>query len=115
MDLLRIPDAEQLEPGAIMVVPHPDGAPPWRSVLVVHVPEVGLRAYWNVCQHLPVPLDSGIGALPPERDLVCLTHGARYRPEDGRCTAGPCKGRALVAVRLSRDEAGWLADVSPPE
>ncbi len=68
-----------------------------------------LMAYANVCQHQPVELD-----LPPEPGdpirrvrrapmaedglhLMCHSHGALFRPSDGRCVLGPCYGASLVA------------------
>jgi len=44
------------------------------------------------------------------RHLVCSTHGAVFRPEDGYCLAGPCAGESLepvpVEVREGRVVAG---------
>jgi nitrite reductase/ring-hydroxylating ferredoxin subunit len=61
-----------------------------------------LRAYRNTCPHAGTPLD-----WPENRFfdisgkyLMCGTHGAVFRPEDGVCLEGPCKGRALVAVEI---------------
>lgn len=78
--------------------------PPKHSLLVVRTPS-GVRGYWNVCRHLPIPLDCGAGSLPATDDLVCQTHGARYRPEDGFCTTGPCEGTWLESIPLEIDEA----------
>jgi len=57
-----------------------------------------VRAYKNECRHLPMPLDDrDPGEIWDEhgRYLVCNSHGARYRPEDGRCVSGPCEGSHL--------------------
>lgn len=63
-----------------------------------------LHAYRNVCPHAGTPLD-----WPEDRFfdsegdyLMCGTHGAVFRPEDGVCIEGPCQGRALerVAIRF---------------
>ena len=32
--------------------------------------------------------------------LMCGTHGAVFRPEDGACIEGPCTGRALDTVEI---------------
>lgn len=93
--------------GAVQVVPVPGRTGFHASILVVRV-EAGLRAYWNTCTHLPVPLDSGTGALPAGEDLVCITHGARYAKADGRCVAGPGRG-GLEPVELVQDGARWFA------
>ena len=56
--------------------------------------------YVNSCPHIGVPLD-----WAPDRFLstdasriVCATHGAEFRIEDGACVAGPCLGDRLEAV-----------------
>lgn len=110
MARLRL-DVDDLPEGEARVVPVPDGRPPFQSLVVARTGE-GLRAYWNVCQHIPVPLDSGTGIVGPG-DLVCLTHGARYRPEDGYCTAGPCSGTRLIAVPVETSDDGAFAVYDP--
>jgi nitrite reductase/ring-hydroxylating ferredoxin subunit len=40
------------------------------------------------------------------RFIVCSTHGALFRIEDGHCLDGPCIGQALERVRIDCDEAG---------
>ena len=61
-----------------------------------------LRAYRNLCKHLPILLDAGSGQYltPDGRELLCNTHGARYRREDGLCVHGPCMGASLEEVPL---------------
>ena len=83
------------------VVPDPDG----RALrLVVLRRGDAVTAYRNRCPHRGTPLD-----LRPDdfldregEHLVCATHGAIFRREDGYCLAGPCAGDALtrVAVRV---------------
>ena len=58
----------------------------------------GVRAYKNECRHLPMRLDDREPADiwdEHHRYLVCNSHGARYRPDDGLCVAGPCEGSHL--------------------
>ena len=64
--------------------------------------------YVNSCPHIGVPLDP-----VPDRFLdakkqmiLCSTHGARFRIEDGFCTSGPCYGESLEAVPARIDEEG---------
>lgn len=61
-------------------------------------------AYRNMCRHLPVPLDGGTGRFLSEdrAHLICGTHGAIYRLDDGHCVEGPCAGRALHKLRVRR-------------
>jgi len=72
-----------------------------------------LAAYVNSCPHQGTPLE-----LAPDRfftatgdHLICHTHGALFRPEDGVCVAGPCAGQGLAAAPVAlRDGAIWLED-----
>lgn len=61
-----------------------------------------LRGYRNSCPHVGTPLD-----WPENRFfdtegayLMCGTHGAVFRPEDGLCIEGPCAGKALTPVEI---------------
>ena len=75
----------------------------------------GARAYLNVCPHLGTPLDwggfDGSGGRFVSADsgnILCATHGAEFRPEDGFCLSGPCIGQSLQRVVLSQDADGLL-------
>jgi len=56
--------------------------------------------YLNACPHLGVPLDwlPGKFMSADGQRIVCATHGAEFRPEDGVCLRGPCRGDRLTAV-----------------
>ncbi len=63
----------------------------------------GVRAWRNRCRHLAVALDHddpGRFGSGDGRHLVCGMHGALYRPDDGVCVAGPCRGAQLRALPL---------------
>ena len=71
-----------------------------------------LRAYLNTCRHQGLTLDFGDAHFFDDAydALVCVHHGARYRPETGECFEGPCVGARLTALGLSeRDGALWCA------
>lgn len=85
-----------------------------------------LRAYYNVCQHQPVELDLPLELLEPGElvpgarrapmaedgvHLMCHSHGALYRPADGRCVLGPCYGESLIALTV--EEAGGQITLIP--
>ena len=59
-------------------------------------------AYLNACPHLGTPLE----IFPDKfldytsKRLLCSTHGACFRIEDGFCLSGPCEGRSLAAVPI---------------
>ncbi|OOG25700.1 (2Fe-2S)-binding protein [Thioalkalivibrio denitrificans] len=59
-----------------------------------------VRAYRNSCPHTGGPLEwldhqflDDEGAF-----IVCATHGALFRIEDGFCFAGPCKRQSLSGI-----------------
>jgi nitrite reductase/ring-hydroxylating ferredoxin subunit len=56
--------------------------------------------YVNACPHLGVPLDwlPGRFLSPDGRKIVCAMHGAEFRPQDGLCLRGPCRGESLTQV-----------------
>ena len=70
-------------------------------------------AYRNTCPHVGSSLDWIPGRfLDIDRRLIlCATHGALFRIEDGACVSGPCAGKALkpVAIRVE-DGAIYLDD-----
>jgi nitrite reductase/ring-hydroxylating ferredoxin subunit len=103
---IEVGRAADIVEGTARVVALPPEPSGWRREAIVVRDAAGeLRAYLNRCQHLPIPLDAGSRSFfgPDGRQLVCKTHGATYRLEDGMCIAGPCTGRALVALRLEHD------------
>lgn len=63
------------------------------------------RAYLNVCPHAGRPLNWAPGRfLYAHGQLVCAAHGASFRPEDGHCIGGPCRGSSLSAVAVVEAE-----------
>ena len=89
-----------------------------REALVLLDAGGALRVWVNLCQHIPIPLDSGSREFwdGERRHLICLTHGATYRPRDGVCTAGPCEGERLQAVPHEvRDGVILLFEPPDPE
>ena len=87
----------------VRLAPQEDG---YRREALVLRDEAGtLRVWRNRCRHLPVLLDAGSHSFVDARsdDLVCNTHGARYRRSDGVCTWGPCVGKALEPVAFEDD------------
>ncbi len=62
----------------------------------------GVAGYVDRCPHAGMPL-----ALAPDRyltaagDLIlCSSHGALFRTEDGVCVGGPCAGKALEGWKV---------------
>lgn len=61
-----------------------------------------VRAYRNLCQHIPLPLDGGSKQYVDATGgfLLCGLHGALYRREDGLCVRGPCEGESLDELEV---------------
>jgi nitrite reductase/ring-hydroxylating ferredoxin subunit len=87
-----------------------------------------LRAYKNECRHLPMRLDDREPHTfwdTEGKHLYCSSHGAIFKPDDGLCLAGPCRGSHLKqlpivvengTVFLDTSRVGlFLEDVSPGE
>lgn len=57
-------------------------------------------AYQNVCMHAGHPLNwQPDSFLTKDGDaIICASHGAMYKIEDGKCFAGPCRGKRLKTV-----------------
>ncbi len=71
-------------------------------------------AYRNQCPHRGTPLD-----LRPDdfldregRHLVCGTHGAIFRKDDGYCLAGPCAGDQLSPIEVRVENGIVLAEIA---
>ncbi len=62
-----------------------------------------VRGFLNACPHQGTPLET----FPDKflttdgKLIICSNHGARFRPEDGVCVSGPCKGKALTKVAVT--------------
>jgi len=59
-----------------------------------------LFVYVNSCPHIGAPLDFKPGRfLNVERThIICTTHAALFRIDDGYCVSGPCAGASLIAL-----------------
>lgn len=64
-----------------------------------------VRAYLNRCSHVAMELDWQPNRFFDETGhwLVCATHGAIYRPDNGACAGGPCRG-PLVRIDLTEQD-----------
>jgi nitrite reductase/ring-hydroxylating ferredoxin subunit len=73
-----------------------------------------VRAYLNHCPHLGIPLNWQPDAFLSAEGthIQCATHGALFRPEDGYCVAGPCRGQSLTALNVETDTDGGIYLVS---
>lgn len=88
---VHLPRGEDKRPREALIVLGSDGRP---------------RAYLNRCRHLPIPIDSGSRRFLTldRKHLLCGTHGALYRFDDGVCIQGPCMHLALEALAVEEQD-----------
>ncbi|MFO1120179.1 MAG: Rieske (2Fe-2S) protein [Rhodospirillales bacterium] len=86
-------------------LPGADGDQPLQVMVIRRGGEV--FCYVNVCPHWGAPLDITPGQFldRDRRHILCSTHGALFRIEDGRCIRGPCLGATLATVGCRIDDA----------
>ena len=98
---------DELSAGVVkpVALPKGDDKRP-REALVLLDLEGRVRAYLNRCRHIPIPIDSGSRSFLTfdKQHLLCGTHGALYRLDDGVCIAGPCLHLALEALPLEETD-----------
>jgi nitrite reductase/ring-hydroxylating ferredoxin subunit len=100
---VRVGARNEIRPGQVRVVALPRGADRRpREALVLLGSDGEPRAYLNRCRHLPIPIDGGSRNFLAQdgEHLLCGTHGALYRRDDGLCVAGPCLHLALETVPI---------------
>ncbi len=106
MNLRRLCRADEVPEGGARGFSFGSG-PDLQMVLVARKGGV-LFAYDNSCPHMGTPLNF----LPDRflgrdgRHLLCATHGALFRIEDGFCISGPCAGKRLrpLAIHMEGEE-----------
>jgi nitrite reductase/ring-hydroxylating ferredoxin subunit len=66
----------------------------------------------NSCPHQSSPLDwiENQFMTPDKSRIMCATHGAQFRIEDGHCIAGPCEGDALTPLPVSVRQGAVVLD-----
>lgn len=71
-------------------------------------------AYINQCAHVSVELDWNQGEFfTAQQDfLICSTHGAHYRPDNGFCVMGPCKGKSLKSINVIEQNQKIIINVA---
>ena len=74
---------------------------------------VEIHVYHNACPHIGVPLHFGSTGMMNlgGTHLICSTHGAQFRPADGYCILGPCKGQSLGRVPSRIEDGRVIAEV----
>lgn len=59
--------------------------------------------YVNSCPHIGSPLDFTPGRFldAAGKYILCSTHGALFRIDDGFCVSGPCAGGRLTRIKAA--------------
>jgi len=73
---------------------------------------VDVFVYENECPHIGAPLDFKPGQfLTHDKEyIICSTHAALFRIEDGECIDGPCFGYHLIQINVEvRDGSVYTA------
>lgn len=100
----RLCPADEIEEGEAKVFAFGAGEdrPDERFEMLVLRWQGRLLAYVNDCPHAGTPLDWPRGKFFDRAGsrLMCATHGALFRPDNGLCTAGPCLGDQLSPVPI---------------
>ena len=68
-----------------------------------------IYVYENKCPHLNIELEwLEDQFLDSEKEyILCSTHGALFKIEDGLCVSGPCEGQTLTPMRIKIDN-DWV-------
>ena len=77
----------------------------WRSMLLVRRGDK-VVAYRNSCPHEGDRMEHGRGKFLDEEKahILCASHGALFRIDDGVCVAGPCFGESLEPIAISVED-----------
>ncbi len=80
-----------------------------RAPMFVIRKDAAIHGYENQCPHQGTTLDWKPHSFLTvgKTEIICATHGALFRIEDGHCFAGPCPGAFLAPVGV-RIEGGQV-------
>jgi nitrite reductase/ring-hydroxylating ferredoxin subunit len=84
-----------------------------RKIAVMAIRKNGnVFVYENECPHVGAPLDFRPGEFLTDdgENIICSTHAALFRIEDGECIDGPCFGDRLTQINVEvRDGSVYIA------
>lgn len=72
--------------------------------------------YLNSCPHIGAPLDLQPGRFLNQdgSHIICTTHGALFRIDDGYCVSGPCAGASLMALDAHLEDGEVVVNLPAP-
>lgn len=99
--LCRVEDLAQTQAKDVTII----NGEEQHAIIVVEWKGV-VRAYVNSCPHARMPLNmlSDTFFDLTGHYLLCTMHGAHFRPSDGFCTRGPCRGKSLRPFPVRVDD-----------
>lgn len=99
-------DFTAFDDDGVAALHYKDGAAETHLIVVIQKGEY--RAFDNRCPHAATKLNEFADSVWDRKGklLMCHTHGALFRPEDGWCKRGPCRGQYLRTVAIEVREDG---------
>ncbi len=78
--------------------------------------EDNVHVYVNSCPHIGAPLDLKPGKFLNREGthIICTTHGALFRIDDGYCVSGPCAGASLMALEAIEKDGDLYINLPTP-
>ncbi len=75
------------------------------SIMLRQVQAGCWQAFVNACPHQGRRMDFAQDQflVSPNGSLVCPAHGAEFRPDDGFCVTGPCRGASLQILHIEEN------------
>jgi len=90
--------------------PHRHDLPEGRSIVVLKVGEE-VKAYWNECAHLGLPIDGGM-VDQSNGTITCPWHGFSFDCASGECLSAPQAQLEAIPARVTADGRVQLRPVS---
>lgn len=103
-----------LEPGAIVPVQVLYNTRDITALALKHDEEVAV--YLDLCPHNKIVLSQTGDYLSEDGSrLMCETHGATFKLQDGSCDRGPCEGDTLAKIpfELTKDVVRIAKQLAP--
>ncbi len=96
----RLGNVHELPDGGVHEVIFGEGKDAFPIILLREQDQV--IAYLNRCPHYSIPLNTEPGKffILAERQIMCATHCAVFRIQDGHCTDGPVMGDHLTPIDI---------------
>ena len=83
------------------------------NLMAIHT-DKGIFVYVNSCPHIGSPLDFTPGEFLDQKKqyILCSTHGALFRIDDGHCISGPCQGKYLKKIETTVNDNNVIIELN---